>query len=438
MNDDPYGVFINSRPVLKLNRYNERKRGRRERRNNEILMNLSSESDDELCGYDKDMAMESVSDITSDSDFCQPIPVVRGANRNWINKPTMRRTRRSQVPCGIGARARTRHGSLPMMTPIDHSSSYETETTNEDDDSEFSYQKHRSPPPSLLRGLSMIEELSPINGSSDDIPKVPSLQLSRNWHPLATSTTTSIGLPKTNPHHLKTISTSTPATSVSSSGRCKSSVLSAYNNIMRTEPPITAGKISSNHRKVMLQLKTVQQTPRKEWGRPQSEILSGGCLSNTNWKPDHFGLPTPFARRIGCKGKLELTMSISGCYLTVSIVRAVYFLDPAISQASSYVRIEIRPNPLYNKRIRSSSEDRFSHNKQEKSFRTRLVLLSNRPQFHENFTFELRRNHYRHHDLLSVSVWITNADNSARKRMLGCMAFPIRRLIRKANLMVRS
>ncbi|EJW71863.1 hypothetical protein WUBG_17230, partial [Wuchereria bancrofti] len=100
--------------------------------------------------------MESVSDLTSDSDFCQPIPVVRGTNRNWINKPTMR-TRRSQVPCGIGARARTRYGSLPMITPIDHSSSNETETTNEDDDSEFSDRRHRSPPPSLLRGLSMIE-----------------------------------------------------------------------------------------------------------------------------------------------------------------------------------------------------------------------------------------------------------------------------------------
>ncbi|EFO19250.1 hypothetical protein LOAG_09244 [Loa loa] len=369
------------------------------------------------------MAMESVSDLTSDSDFCQPIPVARGANRNWINKPTMRRTRRSQVPCGIGARARTRYGSLPMITPIDHSSSYETETTNEDDDSEFSDRRHRSPPPSLLRGLSMIEELSPINDSSDDIPKVPSLQLTRNWHPLATSTTTSIGLPKTNPHHLKTISTSTPATSISSSGRGRSSVLSAFNNIMYDTLERPASFFE-------------EQTPRKDWGRPQSEIISSGCLSNINWKPDHFGLPTPFARRIGCKGKLELTMSISGCYLTVSVVRAVYFLDPAIAQASSYVRVEIRPNPLYNKRMRSYSEDRFSHYDKEKSFRTRLVLLSNRPQFHENFTFELRRNHYRHHDLLSVSVWITNAGNSARKQMLGCMAFPIRRLIRKANLMV--
>ncbi|VDN94431.1 unnamed protein product [Brugia pahangi] len=422
--NDPYGVFINSRSSTSLNRYNERKRGRNERKRDELLMNLSSESDDEFYDYPKDTAMESVSDLTSDSDFCQPIPVVRGANRNWINKPTMR-TRRSQVPCGIGARARTRYGSLPMITPIDHSSSYETETTNEDDDSEFSDRRHRSPPPSLLRGLSMIEELSPINDASDEIPKVPSLQLTRNWHPLATSTATSIGLPKTNPHHLKTISTSTPATSVSPSRLCRNSVLSTFNNIMYDTLERPASFFE-------------EQTPRKDWSRPQSEVLSSGCLSSINWKSDHFGLPTPFARRIGCKGKLELTMSISGCYLTVSVVRAVYFLDPAISQASSYVRIEIRPNPVYNKRIRSSSEDRFSHNGQEKSFRTRLVLLSNRPQFHENFTFQLRRNHYRHHDLLSVSVWITNAGNSVRKQMLGCMAFPIRRLIRKANLMVCS
>lgn len=53
--------------------------------------------------------------------------------------------------------------------------------------------------------MKFFQELSPINDSSDDIPKVPSLQLTRNWHPLATSTATSIGLPKTNPHHLKVI-----------------------------------------------------------------------------------------------------------------------------------------------------------------------------------------------------------------------------------------
>ncbi|VDK88250.1 unnamed protein product [Litomosoides sigmodontis] len=422
--NDPYGVFVNSRSTASSSHYNDRKRSRSERKqHNAILMSLSSESDDEFYDYRKDRAMESVSDLTSDSDFCQPIPVARGANRNWISKPTMRRTRRSQVPCGIGARARTRHGSLPIITPIDHSSSYETETTNEDDDSEFNDRRHCSPPPSLLRGLSMIEELSPINDLSDDVPKVPSLQLTRNWHPLATSTTTSIGLPKTNPHHLKTISTSTPATSVSSSGQCRRSVLSAFNNVMYDALERPASFFD-------------EQTPRKDWSRPQSEVLSNGCLSSMNWKSDHFGLPTPFARRIGCKGKLELTMSISGSYLTVSVVRAIYFLDPAIAQASSYVRVEIRPNPMYNKRIRSNSEDRYSHNDQEKSFRTRLVLLSNRPQFHENFTFQLRHNHYRHHDLLSVSVWITNAGSSARKQMLGCMAFPIRRLIRKANLMV--
>ncbi|EFO12227.1 hypothetical protein LOAG_16306, partial [Loa loa] len=51
--NDPYGVFINSRSALSLNRYNERKRGRNERKHNEILMNLSSESDDEFYDYHK-------------------------------------------------------------------------------------------------------------------------------------------------------------------------------------------------------------------------------------------------------------------------------------------------------------------------------------------------------------------------------------------------
>ncbi|VDO38011.1 unnamed protein product [Onchocerca flexuosa] len=46
--NDPYGVFINSHSTLSLNRFNERKRGRHERRQDEILMNLSSESEDEF------------------------------------------------------------------------------------------------------------------------------------------------------------------------------------------------------------------------------------------------------------------------------------------------------------------------------------------------------------------------------------------------------
>ncbi|VDM96177.1 unnamed protein product [Thelazia callipaeda] len=404
-----YGVFINSCPNRSRNHYTERKRIRRGQKRNEKLMNLSSDSDDELYDYHKgavifNIVMESASDITSDSDFCQPISVARGANCSWINEPTMRRfrSRKSQVPCGIGARARTRHGSSPVVMRVDHSSSYDTETTNdEDDDWEFRNKRHRSPPPSLLRGLSMIEELSPINDSSTDIPKVPSLQLSKNWHPLATSTTTSIGLPKTNPHHLKSIATSTPTlSSISSGGRHPSSILSNYNNMIYDTLERPASFFE-------------EQTPRNDKSRPQSEIISNVGLSNINWKPDHFGLPAPFARRIGCKGKLQLTMSISGCYLTVSVVRAVYFLDPALTQASSYIRVEIKHNPMYIKRIRSSSEDRYGYVGREKSFRTRLIPLNNRPQFYENFTFELRRHHYRHHDLLSASVWITNADNSA-------------------------
>uniref|UniRef100_A0A914RCT9 C2 domain-containing protein n=1 Tax=Parascaris equorum TaxID=6256 RepID=A0A914RCT9_PAREQ len=126
------------------------------------------------------------------------------------------------------------------------------------------------------------------------------------------------------------------------------------------------------------------QTPSKEWSRPPSEALSSGYVAN--WRPDHFGLPAPFARRIGCKGKLHLTMSLSGRYLIVSVVKAIFFLDPCQSQASSYVRVELKRNPRYNKRMRSSSEDRYCQCDREQSFRTRLVPLNNHPLFYENFT----------------------------------------------------
>uniref|UniRef100_F1KVV1 Regulator of G-protein signaling rgs-7 n=2 Tax=Ascaris TaxID=6251 RepID=F1KVV1_ASCSU len=414
---DVYGG-IKPRTTLNLHKFNERKRGRDDEKERETLMNLSSDIDDD--GYTDD-ELESPSDITSDSDFCRPMPVARGADRHWNTKGFERRSRRSHVPCGIGARARLRFGSLSTIAPVDHSSSLET--TNDDDELCDLYaavsKKHRSPP-RLLKGLSMIEELSPIGDPGDiDIPKVPSLQLSRNWRPLQTSTTTSvhhIGVPKTNPRHAKCTqaASSTPRIAIGVRNSVLSHNVAVYDALERP-------------------LSFFEETPSKDWSRPASEALSSGYIAN--WKPDHFGLPAPFARRIGCKGKLHLTMSLSGRYLIVSVVKAVFFLDPYQSQASSYVRVELKRNPRYNKRMRSSSEDRYCQCDREQSFRTRLVPLNNHPLFYENFTFELHRRNYQNHDLIGISVWITNADNTSRKRMLGCMAFPVRRLIKKANMM---
>lgn len=50
---DPYGVFIIPRSTLSSNHYNERKCARNERKHDERLMNLSSESDDEFYEYAK-------------------------------------------------------------------------------------------------------------------------------------------------------------------------------------------------------------------------------------------------------------------------------------------------------------------------------------------------------------------------------------------------
>ncbi|VDK17440.1 unnamed protein product [Anisakis simplex] len=437
---DLYNANKRNRKALNLHSLNDRKRIREDATapESDTLMNLSSDLDEE------DFTDESPSDITSDSDFHRPMPVARGADRHWLTRGRERRSRRAQVPCGIGAHARLRFDSISTIAPVDHSSSFE------DDDDELyglytPVTKGRSSPPRLLRGLSMIEELSPIGDPEDvDVPKVPSLQLTRNWRPLQTSTTTSvhhIGLPKTNPRHINKYAQATSSTP-RVRGNNRNSVLS-YNvaEYDALERPLSFfEEVRGDYFRQICQAETrnYSHEPSKEWSRPTSQILSSVYHAASNWKPDHFGLPAPFARRIGCKGKIHLTMSLSGRFLTISVVKATFFLDPCQSQASSYVRVEMKRNPRYKKQLRSCSEDRFYETEHEQSFRTRLVPLNNRPNFYENFSFELHRRNYHHHDLIGVSVWITNADNTSRKRMLGCMAFPVRRLIKKANMMVSS
>ncbi|VDM42868.1 unnamed protein product [Toxocara canis] len=361
------------RTTLKLHKFNERKRAHEDDKERRALMNLSSDIEDERDDYSDDES-DSPSDITSYSDLCRPMPVARGADRHWNTKGGDRRSRRNQVPCGIGAHARLRFGSLSTIAPVDQSSSFETTNDDEDElcDLYTPVNMQLRSPPRLLRGLSMIEELSPIAGPDDtDIPKVPSLQLSRNWRPLQTSTTTSVhhvGQPKTNPHHVKCVQTSS-STPRFGGGSARKSVLS-YNAAVydALERPLSF----------------FEETPSKDWSRRTSAILSSGHTAN--WKPDHFGLPAPFARRIGCKGKIHLTMSLSGRFLIVSVIKAIFFLDPCQSQASSYVRVELKRNPRFNKKMRSSSEDRFCLSEREQSYRTRLVPLNNQPLFYENFT----------------------------------------------------
>ncbi|MFH4975380.1 hypothetical protein AB6A40_002089 [Gnathostoma spinigerum] len=387
--------------VLTSHNINERKRVRQEEIPSHVhaLMNLSSDFDDdeEEIECSRGCSNDSQSDFTFDGGHRRPMPVSRGANHRWNSKGVGKHNvRRSQVLCGLGARARLEFGSLSTIAPIDSSS---LESTNEDEDDELSelyapISKENRSPPRLLKGLTMIEEISPILDPDDDFPKIPSLQLNRDWRPLQTSTTTSVhhvGQPKTNPRVIKA-TCSTPRRNGPNGGPILS-----YNNALLDglERPMSF----------------FDETPSKEWSAPK--FISS--TSASTWKPDHFGLPAPFARKIGCKGKLHLTMSISGRFLTVSITRGYFFLDPCQSHASSYVRVEIKRNPRYHKRRRSSSEDRSSLRSEyhEQNFRTRLVPLNNRPQFFENFTFELHRRHYHNHDMLGVSVWATNADNTS-------------------------
>lgn len=71
--------------------------------------------------------------------------------------------------------------------------------------------------------------------------------------------------------------------------------------------------------------------------RPRSEypLFNYG----TSWKPEHIGLPGAMARKLGCKGKLNLTISLYRRYMTVNIIKAYYCLDPYQPPASSFIKV---------------------------------------------------------------------------------------------------
>ncbi|XGW35485.1 hypothetical protein V3C99_019035 [Haemonchus contortus] len=350
---------------------------------------------------------ESDSDSSSDNSPSLPrfqLPKARTDDK-WLRDKRL--LRKSQY--GMPPRGHLKPTDSSSLSTIPSNFSSLLESTNEEDDLSDLYTpvqkstRHRVPPV-----FTIPQELSPVIGDSiDEPPTVPSLRLQRDWRPQQTSTTTSFqpfvsSLPKTNPHHVPKFVSSTPRTSVA--GRIP---MYSYNQIIEGT-----------------------SRPSSYYGEDSCEfpISSRSQVENVKpmfYRPENFGLPTGVAKNVGSEGILFLSMTLCGNQLNVTINEGVYFQDPYQPQISSYVRVEMR---------RRCGNSRKRHYREKiQSYKTRNWMATNRPAFNEKFTFYIDDDNY-FRDLLTISVYKLKADNhQQRMRMLGCMTFPVKRLMKKAR-----
>ncbi|VDD95595.1 unnamed protein product [Enterobius vermicularis] len=312
------------RTTLKLHRLSKRKWGKSD---DEAMLSSDSDEEDENC-FDMD------NDILSDSDSCDPMPVARGPQKHWYSKGCSQRCKyRSHSSRRM--KSNLQFGSLSTICPVNHSSSFElSNDCNDDTDDLYLVELSSVHFDSVLFCFVLFYELSPItasngedNGKDEKAPKSRLL-----WRPLQTSTTTSMPycLPKTNPHHVKCSQAPSSTPRLGPLGPLRS---------LNTGTGHGDKRPSSYH----------EQLSPKLWGttsstastttaavRPRSEypLFNYG----TSWKPEHIGLPGAMARKLGCKGKLNLTISLYRRYMTVNIIKAYYCLDPYQPPASSFIK----------------------------------------------------------------------------------------------------
>ncbi|RCN31938.1 C2 domain protein [Ancylostoma caninum] len=350
---------------------------------------------------------ESDSDSSSEGSPSLPpfqLPKAR-MDEKWLrDKRILRKTQ-----YGISSRGHIKPTDSSSLSTIQSNISSLLESTNEEDDLSDLYtpvqkgERHRVSPV-----FAVPHDLSPVMGSSiDEPPSVPSLRLQRDWRPQQTSTSTSFQpfvstLPKTNPHHGPKFVSSTPRASTASR-----IPMYSYNQIIEgvSRPSSYYGEDSCEF--------------------PSSARSHVENVKPTFYRPENFGLPTGVAKNVGSEGIIFLSMTLCGNQLNVTINEAVYFQDPYQPQISSYVRVEMR-------RRCGNSRKRYYREKIQ-SYKTRNWPATNRPAFNEKFTFYIDEDNY-FRDLLTISVYKLKADNhQQRMRMLGCMTFPVKRLMKKAR-----
>uniref|UniRef100_A0A0N4Z6L3 RGS domain-containing protein n=1 Tax=Parastrongyloides trichosuri TaxID=131310 RepID=A0A0N4Z6L3_PARTI len=372
-------------------------------------MNIFGDSDDDdsissMSQADRNPLLDSISDFTtSDSELYKSsishemiwdkvIPKKRHANYYSSTKSKLRK-----------------FPSLSTINPDNNSSSFEHFEDDLDDDSSLTdYDSVNSK--SKFRGdLSVIKELNsptPLHNSTEigeyENQYEGNSCFNSNWKPIQTSTTTALNF------NSGPISKNKPRTVMGT----KRIPFTNYNGIHNFDDHYTP-IIKNDGRRMM---------------KP------------TVFKSEQFGLPSQCARQWGCKGILYLTIALSKNLIKVTVNKAIYFTDNNLDIASSYVRLELKQRNNYKvsgsrkHSIKGSSyQDKYLYGQETNSFRTKVISSSNKPEFRETFSFKVTSANIRNHDRIGISVYSTSHNDELRKKMIGCMAFPIKRLIKKAS-----
>ncbi|CAI4226965.1 unnamed protein product [Auanema sp. JU1783] len=383
------------------------------------------------------------SEEDNDSDSGDSEPCIRPTLKSSRVVDRRYRDHRSLRPTlGVAARNRLRSQPIDAYSSTTYSSSnLETTTeTNETDPSDLytpiPYNRSRRSP---ARHLLMDEDISPVRPEHQFVaPSVPSL-IKRNFQPTLTSTTTSIHkifpIPKTNPRLGGGMVCSTPRSSSSGRGPFFSLTTSYAQalNMEKQRPKSYYGTEADTS--------SFWDNTRAASLRSIPETVNSGY-----YRPENFGLHAAYAKNRNTKGIMFLTMTMSGNMLTVAIHNAVYFLESGPS-VCSFVQAELRTREKedrheHRKRHyhhdRNDRRERNEHsqqsNKEKQCFRTDLVPSTNKPEFKTVFQFQLST-HRR--ASLFICVWAMSAEHAGfninKKKMLGCMTFPISRLLAKAR-----
>ncbi|KAF1747649.1 hypothetical protein GCK72_024114 [Caenorhabditis remanei] len=290
--------------------------------------------------------------------------------------------------------------------------------------------------------LSAIEEMSPIrssnySSSSEGGPRLSSLRAQTEWKPQLTSTTTSFQAlsltPMTLNHPRGTHDFKVPMSPVSTS-------TPRSQRLYRKNPKHVRHHSSALH---LLDSHISERSSSQESDRPVTpdpwmtensenehpdDVRPNKVVKEKSKRPEDFGLDNAYAKHKDIRGIIFLSMSLCGRRLTLNVQDASYFRSSSQPDSvSSYVTAVLCHRPA------SQSSSRKYSSRPDECYRTRLVTDCNNPSFDESFQFSFSENCAR--DLLIVTVYEIDSMHSERKRVLGCMTFPVSRILKKASQM---
>ncbi|NP_001360777.1 C2 domain-containing protein [Caenorhabditis elegans] len=426
-------------------------------------------SDEDADEYDDQSSISSVSDDDdfsgSESESYQDTTESTGPSEATTDEMLWGR-RRAPV-CGIAAQAVRRQilmnqqhepnvlgnnkkvyqtfGSTPQLANERHKEMYSQ--IRRGDDSSFRSRDRFVPPrrPRMGYGssdLSAIElqEMSPIRSStyssSSEAHRLSSLRAQTEWKPQLTSTTTSFQpLSPMNHHDKENGPFKAPMSPVCSS--------TPRSQRMYRKNPKYRRQFGSSLQlsESRLEESTSQESERavtpESWMEHNNEnehpdqMMFAKPKQGSFPRPEAFGLDNAYAKHKDIRGIIFLSMSLCGRRLTLNVQNAAYFCSAARpTSVCSYVSAVLCHRPS----SQSSSSSRQYRQRPDECYRTRLVTNCNSPSFDESFYFTFSENCVR--DLLIVTVYEMDSNNAEKKRILGCMTFPVSRILKKASQVV--